>query len=431
MLMSSVSPLSRGFAPSSGTEAKSKSQSYLEKVADTVGFTPDARHRYLIVQHLFDDTQRMLDALDTRVEFDAILGIPYSSNRTGVRERWTKRFGDKVHITPHLDALEARLVRELATSLAACRRNGQRLIVQDVGGFVVPILHTYFADQLPLVKGVVEITKQGVWRAEEIDLAFPVLHCADSELKRLEAKRCGETIALCLDRVARRLGQSLAGRTATVFGAGWIGTGVATALRRLDMVTELVDPDPLKVAEARLNGFSAGFEPRRLGESHLAVGATGRRSITRDVLDHLPSGAIVASGSSRQLEIDMEYLSAHPARAACEAVDAIDLATTGRPRSLLLVNDGYPANFIPGSESVPDEIVETILAELIVLIGALAAQDFEPGIHRITPEQEAHCARLWLQMRDSHLATPPANEAAAKPAASLAIVNSRSAPNEL
>jgi adenosylhomocysteinase len=52
-------------------------------------------------------------------------------------------------------------------------------------------------------------------------------------------------------------GPILAGRQATVFGAGWVGSGVMGALKRLDMIPTVVDTDPVKVVEARLNGFLA------------------------------------------------------------------------------------------------------------------------------------------------------------------------------
>lgn len=377
---------------------------YLKDLVAAVGYERDTKHRYLMVAHLFDDTMRMLEALEPVTHWDAIVGIPYSSNRPGVAERWSARFGERVHIAADLGAMERVLVDELARSLALCRRNGQRLIVQEVGGFVTPLIHTYFADQIHLIKGVVEITKQGVWRAAELDLRIPVLHCADSELKRFEAQRCGETIARCLDGLARDLGQSLAGRFATVIGAGWIGSGVARSLRRLDMVTSMVDRDPLRLVEARLNGFAASEDGAWIGRTELLVGATGRASITRDILDRLPHDAIVASGSSRQIEIDVAYLRSHPVTRISDSVEAFHLPCAARPdgvKRILLVNDGYPANFIPGVSSVADEIVETILGELIVLMLALSRADHAPGIHRITPGQEGVCARLWLDLRDA------------------------------
>lgn len=375
-------------------------QDFLPLLVERLGIERDSQHRFLMVAHLFDDTMRMLAALEPVTSWDAVIGISYSSNREGLLARWRARFGDRVHVAADLEDLESIVVDQLAKSLAKCRAKGQKLIVQEVGGFVVPLLHKYFADQLWLVKGVVELTKQGVWRAEALELAIPVVQCADSELKRLEAARCGETIARCLDGVARDLGLSLAGRRACVIGAGWIGSGVARALRRLDMIPQLVDRDPLKVAEARLDGFAASTTLERIEDCQLVVGATGAPSITAEVIERLPNYALIASGSSRQFEIDVRYLNRHPSRRLGTAVKAFALGDTGR-RQVLLVNDGYPANFLPGSGSVADEIVELVLGELIVLMHTLMQSELAPGIHRISLEQERKCAELWLELRDT------------------------------
>jgi adenosylhomocysteinase len=375
-------------------------QDFLPLLVERLGIARDTRHRFLMVAHLFDDTMRMLAALEAVTTWDAIIGISYSSNRDGLAARWRARFGDRVHVAADLEDLERIVVDQLARSLAKCRAKGQKLIVQEVGGFVVPLLHKYFADQLWLVKGVVELTKQGIWRAEAVELAVPVVQCADSELKRLEAARCGETIARCLDGVARDLGLSLAGRRACVIGAGWIGSGVARALRRLDMIPQLVDRDPLKVAEARLDGFAASTMLDRIEECQLVLGATGAPSITAEVIERLPNYALVASGSSRQFEIDVRYLNKHPSRRLGAAVRAFALGETGR-RQVLLVNEGYPANFLPGSASVADEIVELILGEIIVLLQTLMQSELPAGIHRISLEQERACAELWLELRDA------------------------------
>jgi S-adenosylhomocysteine hydrolase len=389
-------PLDRSEPASSSPPARD----YLRRLVAALGFQPDTDHRCVMVAHLFDDTMRMLDAVAPFTQWDAIIGVPYSSARPGVEARWQQRFGERMWFPADLAALETVLASVLSHSLALCARNGQRLIVQDVGGFAAPLLQTYFSDRLHLVKGVVEITKQGVWRAADLPLGFPVLHCADSQLKRLEAVRCGETVVRCLDGVARSLGHSLAGRAALVMGAGWIGAGVARGLRRLDMPTSVVDPDPVAVLAARLDGYPAALRPAGLGRVELIVGATGRRSIDAEMLAALPDRAMVASASSRQIEIDVDWLHQFDATPVAAGITAYQVSAG---RRLLLVNDGFPANFLPGSQSVADEIVEPILGELIVLQQALMQRDFPPGLHRIAPGDEALCARLWLTMRDEPL----------------------------
>lgn len=388
--------------PFQAAPAYARRADYLPALVRRLNLGRSDAHRYLLVAHLFDDTMRMIDALAGVMDFDAIVGIPYSSGSDGTRVKWQGRYGDKVHCPKTEDAFKSVLVDLLEKSLLACRASRQKLVIQEVGGYVVEVLHETFAEQLDLVEGVVEITKQGVWRAGQIDLKIPVLHCADSELKRLEAARCGETIARCLDGLMRDLGNSLAGRRATVFGAGWIGFGVAKGLRRLDVIPSLVDINPLKVAEARLSGFDASLAPGDLGTCDLVVGAAGRLSVTEEVLRQLRNGCLVASASSRRIEIDVDVLEAHPSYELHPSIRAFQLKGKGiePDRQICLVNDGYPANFIPGSGSVADEIVELILGELIVLMADLTTYTYEPGIHRLDSEGEAACTQLWIEQRD-------------------------------
>lgn len=375
---------------------------YLPTLVQRLDLVLSENHRYLLVAHLFDDTMRMIDALTGIMDFDAIVGVPYSSGSDATRQKWQARYGDRVQCPKTEADFRNVLASTLQKCLIACRSSGQKLVIQEVGGYVVELLHERFLDQLDLVEGVVEITKQGVWRAAQLNLKIPVMHCADSELKRLEAVRCGETIARCLDGLMRDLGNTLAGRHATVFGAGWIGFGVAKALRRLDVNPVLVDVNPLKVAEARLSGFDAGLVPGDLSRSDLVVGAAGRLSVTSDVLNQLRDGCLVASASSRRIEIDVDYLETAPSYDIHPSIRAFHFnnTQTGRDRQLCLVNNGYPANFIPGSGSVADEIVELILGELIVLMADLTTYSYEPGIHRLDSEGEATCTQLWIEQRD-------------------------------
>jgi len=388
--------------PFQATPAYARRADYLPGLVKRLNLGRSPAHRYLLVAHLFDDTMRMIDALAGVMDFDAIVGIPYSSGSEATRAKWQARYGDKVHCPKSEDTFKKVLANLLEKSLHTCRASGQKLVIQEVGGYVVELLHEAFADRLDLVEGVVEITKQGVWRAGQTDLKIPVLHCADSELKRLEATRCGETIARCLDGLMRDLGNSLAGRRAAVFGAGWIGFGVARGLRRLDVIPTLIDINPLKIAEARLSGFDAALAPGDLSQCDLVVGAAGRLSITGDVLRQLRPGCLVASASSRRIEIDVDFLETHPSYKLHPSIRAFQLtdSDTGLDRQICLVNDGYPANFIPGSGSVADEIVELILGELIVLMADLTTYTYEPGIHRLDSEGEATCTQLWIEQRD-------------------------------
>ncbi len=108
-----------------------------------------------------------------------------------------------------------------------------------------------------------------------------------------------------------------------------------------------------------------------------------------------------AFASSRRIEIDVNFLEQSPACEIHPSIRAFQLpGQQGADKQICLVNDGYPANFIPGSGSVADEVVELILGELIVLMADLTTYTYEPGIHRLATEGEAVCTKLWIEQRD-------------------------------
>ena len=66
-------------------------------------------------------------------------------------------------------------------------------------------------------------------------------------------------------------------------------------------------------------------------------------------------------------------------------------------RILYLVNQGYPVNFV--GNSVPDEIVELLLAEALILLEQLVSHDFSPGTFPLAPDLEKIPAQVWLDLR--------------------------------
>jgi S-adenosylhomocysteine hydrolase len=381
------------------------------------------------------------------MEIDTVIGIPYSSNNVdqhnpsssrndNLKNRFESQLqGDNdgnnitattsVHVPACMEEFAKTVESSIDQALARCQDKNQRLIVQDCGGTAVELLHSETSNydlvrRMEHVEGVVEITKRGLWKAQELQdvLQIPVLHSADSELKRMEAVRCGETVALCLDKVARTdLGWSLAGRKVAVFGMGWIGSNVARGLRNLGaIVHQVYDTDPIKIMDAQLNGFPASNANDigsadgnstanvALKECDVVVGASGRQSLTRAVLEQLRDGVLVASASSKQVEFDMDYM-----QHECSVFPVSDVINGYRTRTgstILLSNNGFPINFVPGSTSVPDEIVETILGELLLQMHQLASSRINdssvlsPGIYRISEEQERQVANMWLSLRN-------------------------------
>lgn len=367
---------------------------FLGETARRIGLRayPDARQ--FVVQHLYPDTLRLLLLLHEHVPIDCVVGIGYSGTSTVVetlRER-----GIEV-LTPSQEALERTVADALGATLARCGRNGQRVVIHEVGGYAIRALHERHAERIGDVVGAIEVTKQGVWAAESLPrLEIPQLNCAQTRLKEIEGGQVGEAVVGALDAILREIGYSVVGREALVTGYGWVGRGTARSLRQRGMRVSVAELDAIKRVEATVEGF--GLHGRGGSTSPaVVVGATGRTSIAAALIDVLPDRCFLASGASKDHEIDLAHLE-RASRGPRESVHRhVDAWTMRDGRTLFLVNHGYPVNFT--GPSVPDEIVEFLFAELIMLVPELLERTPPPGIHPLRPELERVAAEIWLELR--------------------------------
>ena len=367
---------------------------FLGETARRIGLRsyPDARQ--FVVQHLYPDTLRLLLLLHEHVPIDCVVGIGYSGTSSVVeslRER-----GIEV-LTPGQEALERTVAEALGATLARCARNGQRVVIHEVGGYAIRALHERHAARIGDVVGAIEVTKQGVWAAESLPrLEIPQLNCAQTRLKEIEGGQVGEAVVSALDAILREIGYSVVGREALVTGYGWVGRGTARSLRQRGMRVSVAELDAIKRVEATVEGFGL-HRGDGAASPAIVVGATGRTSVTASLIDALPDRCFLASGASKDHEIDLAHLE-RGARGACEPVHRhVDAWTMRDGRTLFLVNRGYPVNFT--GPSVPDEIVEFLFAELIMLVPELLERTPPPGIHPLGPELERVAAEIWLELR--------------------------------
>lgn len=366
---------------------------FLGEVARRAGLTPHVGYRQLVVQHLYPDTLRLLLTSHRYVPIDVVIGIGYSGRPEVVAA--LRDAGIRV-LTPPFDEIDAVVRRELGDSLARARRDGVKLILHEVGGYAITSLHRDHLSEVAHVRGAVEITKQGVWAARRLpELRIPQLNCAETRLKELEGPMVGEAVVHSIDHILRDLGRALAGRTAVVLGYGWVGRGVCRSLRAANAIVAAHDTDVIRRVAAKLEGFSLLDELGSLRNVSLVVGAAGARSIGPELLDRLPDGVFLASGSSKDIEIDVAHLRAAASR--IEPVHAHVEAFQLPGRTVYLMNRGYPVNFT--GASVPDEVVEFLLAEALLLLDRVIREPHPPGTFPLPPELEEIPAQVWLDLR--------------------------------
>ncbi|MFK7859779.1 MAG: hypothetical protein AB8B64_13205 [Granulosicoccus sp.] len=367
---------------------------FLGEMCRRLNLEPYPDTRQFVVQHLFPDTVRLLLLLHRYVPIDTVIGISYSGNADAIRQLRDR--GIRV-LTPAYPELAECVAHELRDCISRCANDNLRLIIHEVGGIAIKALHEPEFIGEDVVVGVLEITKQGVWVAEQLsELKVPQINVAQTRLKEIEGKQVGEAVVAALDSILRDLGYSTVGRDALVIGYGWVGKGIAQSLRNRGLGVSVKDVDMVSVVEATVDGHHPCYSDTLSRAPAIVVGATGKPSIDQHLLAQLPDRCFLVSGSSKDHEIDLSYLDSQTAESV-SLHPHVRQCTLHDGRRLFLVNDGYPVNFT--GASVPDEIVEFLFAELIMLIPKLLEHRVLPGIHTLPEAEEALPASIWLEMR--------------------------------
>jgi len=366
---------------------------YLGETARRIGLKSYPGVRQFVVQHLYPDTMRLLFLLHKYVRIQCVIGIGYSGSQQVVQEL---RDAGITVLTPSFEQINNVIKDQLGLALDRCEKDGYELMIHEVGGYTITCLHEEYPEKIGLVVGAIEVTKQGVWAAQSLpELKIPQLNCAETRLKEIEGRLVGESVVSAFDNIANQLGMSVTGRNGLLIGYGWVGRGAAASMTARGMCVTVMDTDNIKLVSAVVDGFAV-VRTHKACTPNIVIGTSGHQSISAELIQHLPDGCFLASGSSKDVEIDTEYLR-NVAVSIVRIHEHVEAITLPDDRRFYLVNKGYPVNFT--GSSVPDEIVEFLFSELIMLVPELLDNRPEPGTYPLSPELESIVADTWLCLR--------------------------------
>jgi adenosylhomocysteinase len=342
-----------------------------------------------IIQHLLDDTAEFVSLLRKHgYRVPCVIGIPYSASPAAQKTLVDAGIDAIVPSFPRIDAVIRRKLAEL-------RAEDRPVIVHEVGGYCADIMRS-MSNVIPeRCLGFVEETKQGLWRYRKLpNVRYPVMHIAESRLKDIEGPYVGRAVAESLieDLANERIQPS---RCAVgVLGIGIIGSSVAGALAPTFPRLQCWDEKPI----ARLQAISKGLplaasRSEILATSDVIVGATGTSSLRTGDLASLRDGVILASASSRRIEMPINHIRRHGKLVAADGY----VQTFAMPwrKSIRIVNDGSPINF--RRRSLPSAIADLMFAQIATCIEHLLTGKFPPGLHPLPAEDESRIAEVWLK----------------------------------
>jgi adenosylhomocysteinase len=337
----------------------------------------------VLVAHMMDTSIPFVLGLAETLDVHLVIPIPYSVTE-GARDVIAARV--PVASVSALDALPAKLLSAVQAA-CSCKQN---VVLQDVGGYAAGHINK-LAEESSLA-GVVEDTFQGHWRyAEQAIVRCPVLSIANSPLKALENRQVGRSLAFSLESLLRQyFWKPLNETNILLLGYGGIGRPTAVSLRERGARVCVNDIDPIRKAELVVDGFSTPNRAAAFRQADVVLGVSGQQSITSEDFEQLSDGAILASGSSKQVEIDVNWLLGE---AKMLSNDGIVQQVALRGKIVNLLNSGMPINFL--HQSVMGEVLDLIYSELYMCVRRVSRGEAPPGMGGLPSAIQRKIAEVW------------------------------------
>ncbi|HEU67980.1 MAG TPA: adenosylhomocysteinase [Candidatus Acetothermia bacterium] len=275
-------------------------------------------------------------------------------------------------------------------------------LVLDDGGDLCALLHGRAGDWGTDLIGACEETTTGLVRlrqlAREGRLRFPVVAVNDARMKYLFDNRHG-TGQSVWDAIMRATNLLVAGKRVLVVGYGWCGRGIAQRAHGLGANVVVAEVDPVRAAEAVMEGFMVAPVREAIADADFVVTATGCRDVVAwEDLMHAKDEAILANAGHFDVEIDVRSLRA---RADGRRVrDQVEEFTLPTGRRVYLLAEGRLVNLVAG-DGHPAEIMDLSFAVQLLSLLWLAREGkgLAPGVYPVPPEVDGAVARRFLANR--------------------------------
>ncbi|QAA76881.1 MAG: Adenosylhomocysteinase [Candidatus Bipolaricaulis sibiricus] len=360
---------------------------------------PFAGFRIALSIHLEAKTARLALALK---ELGAEVAVA-SSNPLSAKDDVVAALSGEVATHARYGASEAEYTAFLERVLAI-----RPHLVLDDGGDLCALLHGARHDLGADVIGACEETTTGLVRLRQLArdgrLLFPVVAVNDARMKHLFDNRHG-TGQSVWDAIMRATNLLVAGKRVLVVGYGSCGRGIADRARGLGAHVTVAEVDPVRAAEALLEGFPVSTVHAAIPSAEFVITATGCiGAVTFDDLCAAPDGAILANAGHFDVEIDVQSLRA---RAAGRRVrDHVEEFTLPNGNRVHLLAEGRLVNLVAG-DGHPAEIMDLSFAvQLLSLLWlARSGRGFAPGVYPVPAEVDEEVARRFLGSRGVRIDT--------------------------
>lgn len=255
---------------------------------------------------------------------------------------------------------------------------------------------------LSALRGAAEETTSGLRPLRHFPLRIPVIASNDARSKTLfdnaygTGQSCWTTVLDIIDPDG--LGAPIPGMRVGIIGYGDVGKGCARFARALRAHVSVVELDPVRALQARMDGFAVASLGEVASTAGLLMSATGEPStIPLSALEALPEDAIVTVAGGVVGEVEVEQALA-AGWTLSEAGDPhVQRLADPTGKSLRLLEKGEGINYTAG-EGNPIEIMDMSFGVQVAALTELLthADELEPGLHNLPIQADNAVAQAAL-----------------------------------
>ena len=255
---------------------------------------------------------------------------------------------------------------------------------------------------LSALRGAAEETTSGLRPLRHFPLRIPVIASNDARSKTLfdnaygTGQSCWTTILDIIDPDG--LGAPIPGMRVGIIGYGDVGKGCARFARALGARVSVVELDPVRALQARMDGFAVAALGELASTAGLLMSATGEPStIPLSALEALPKDAIVTVAGGVVGEVEVEQALA--AGWTLNEADPAHIQHLSDPngKSLRLLEKGEGINYTAG-EGNPIEIMDMSFGVQVAALTELLlhGDELDPGLHNLPIQADNAVAQAAL-----------------------------------
>jgi len=274
-------------------------------------------------------------------------------------------------------------------------------VSMDDGADLISTIHSKRRELIGRILGGTEETTTGVIRLKTMErkgvLEYPIIAVNEAKTKHLFDNRYG-TGQSTIDGILRATNVLLAGKKFVVIGYGWCGRGVAMRAKGMGANVIIVEVDPLRALEAKMDGYDVMHSKAAAKAGDIFLSVSGNINVIgENILSKCRDNVIVANSGHFDAEIDLQYLKEN-SKAVKKARPFIQQYILKDGRRINVLTEGRLVN-LGAAEGHPASVMDMSFANQALSVKYIYqnSSKLEKKVYPVPEEIDRQIAHLKLE----------------------------------